>query len=472
MGKRANMFGRGEGLHGDKTTSGATCISSLPQAAHSGRGVLRRGDSTTPCPKCSKPGTIVEGDSRFTFQGIPVALDGMLVSCGCPPGTNRLVAPLGEWIGPGGPASSSSAEAANPASAVSSPSPASSFAGTRHATPVMSATPGTLEPGFYIVPRSMSGPQVLARLGNPYLSAGLHRLNPTFSQGFKAGELFILGDPDKGTACTREEAQLMGAAAQVREALAELSEAEADFMVKYQGEIAGLLEDASLSMGVGTAMLGRGLQQVDETLRAIEQLHQRSFAVHGHLNSPDFFAARQQLRKNLDAQLKSAFLNKYLNLGSYDTLRRDLGISTKSLVHHWSRAGGPGQIPGYATHLDQVAKAAKYLKYGGYVGIALGGGASLLKVKEACRAGETEECQKIRFTEAGSLTGGIGGSVAGAYLGGYTAYVVCGVVAAATGGVGGAVCGIVLVGGGSIAGGVSGGALGEKVGESIYEGQK
>ena len=133
---------------------------------------------------------------------------------------------------------------------------------------------------------------------------------------------------------------------------------------------------------------------------------------------------------------------------------------------------GRARYPGYATHLDQVAKTAKYLKYGGYVGIALGGGASLLKVKEACRAGETEECQKIRFTEAGSLTGGIGGSVAGAYLGGYTAYVVCGVVAAATGGVGGAVCGIVLVGGGSIAGGVSGGALGEKVGESIYEGQK
>ena len=469
MGKRANMFGRGEGLHGDKTTSGATCISSLPQAAHCGRGVLRRGDTTTPCPKCSKPGTIVEGDSRFTFQGIPVALDGMLVSCGCPPGTNRLVAPLGEWIGPAGPASSSSAEAANPASAVSSPSPASSFAGTRPATPVMSATPGTLEPGFYIVPRSMSGPQVLARLGNPYLSAGLHRLNPTFSQGFKAGELFILGDPDSGTACTREEAQLMDAAAQVREALAALSEDEADFMVRYQGEIAGLLAGASQSMGISAVMVGQGLRQVEGTLRALEELHQRSFRLHGHLNSPDFFAARRELYKTLDAQLKSAFLNKQLSLGSYDTLRRDLGISTKSVVHHWSRAGGAGQIPGYATHLDQVAKTAKYLKYGGYVGITLGGVSSVLNVQEACRAGETEECKRVRFTEAGSFSGALVGGAAGASAGKVVAGFVCGAAVAITGPVGVPICTIVLVGVGSLAVGVLGGKGGEIAADVIYQ---
>uniref|UniRef100_UPI003EB6AD3C hypothetical protein n=1 Tax=Pseudomonas vranovensis TaxID=321661 RepID=UPI003EB6AD3C len=228
--------------------------------------------------------------------------------------------------------------------------------------PVMTAAPGTLEPGFYIVPRSMSGPQVLAQLGNPHLPARLQRLTPTFAQGFKAGELFILGDPDNGTACTREEAQLMDAAAQVRDALAELSEEEANFMADYPGKIAGLLGSASLSMGVSTVMLGQGLRQVEGTLRALEELHQRSFSLHGHLNSRDFFAARRELYKTLDAQLKSAFLNKQLNLGSYEMLRRDLGISTKSVGHHWSRAGGAGQIPGYATHLEQVAKTAKYLK--------------------------------------------------------------------------------------------------------------
>ncbi len=333
----------------------------------------------------------------------------------------------------------------------------------------MSATPGTLEPGFYIVPRSMSGPQVLARLGNPYLSAGLHRLNPTFSQGFKAGELFILGDPDSGTACTREEAQLMDAAAQVREALAALSEDEADFMVRYQGEIAGLLAGASQSMGISAVMVGQGLRQVEGTLRALEELHQRSFRLHGHLNSPDFFAARRELYKTLDAQLKSAFLNKQLSLGSYDTLRRDLGISTKSVVHHWSRAGGAGQIPGYATHLDQVAKTAKYLKYGGYVGITLGGVSSVLNVQEACRAGETEECKRVRFTEAGSFSGALVGGAAGASAGKVVAGFVCGAAVAITGPVGVPICTIVLVGVGSLAVGVLGGKGGEIAADVIYQ---
>jgi hypothetical protein len=156
--------------------------------------------------------------------------------------------------------------------------------------------------------------------------------------------------------------------------------------------------------------------RVEGSLPALEQLHQRTFSTYGHLNSPEFFASRQQLYRQLDAQLKSAFLNKQLNLGSYDTLRRDLGISTKSLVHHWSRAGASGEIPGYATHLDQVAKTAKYLKYGGHVGVALGGGASLLKVQEVCRSGETEACKRIRFTEAGSFSGGLGGGAVGALI--------------------------------------------------------
>ncbi len=138
-------------------------------------------------------------------------------------------------------------------------------------------------------------------------------------------------------------------------------------------------------------------------MRAFEQLQQRMFSTYGHLKSPEFFASRQQLYRQLDAQLKSAFLNKQLNLGSYDSLRRDLGISTKSLVHHWSRAGAPGEIPGYATHLEQVSKTAKYLKYGGYVGIALGGGVSALTVQEVCRAEETGACKKIRFTSGRKL---------------------------------------------------------------------
>ena len=471
MARRMNMNGRGAGLHGDQTTTGATCLSS--QAAHTQNGVghLRLGDATTPCPQCGRAGVIAEGYPAWRVNGVPIAVDGAQINCGCPPGRNRLLAPLGGGETAGTRTSGGYSEPSPQARHASSSTTTSSLASSARPMPATSAAPGTLEPGFYVVPRSMSGQQVLIELGGEsrYLLARLHRLNPTFAEGFKAGELFVIGDPNNGTACTREEAQLMAAAAQVREALAPLNEEEANFMVRYQGEIAGLLSGASQSMGVGKDMLDQGVRQVQGSLRALEHLHQRMFSTYGHLNSPEFFASRQQLLRQLDAQLKSAFLNKQLNLGSYDTLRRDLGISTKSLVHHWSRAGVPGEIPGYATHLDQVAKTAKYLKYGGYVGIALGGGASVLKVQEVCRAGETEACRKIRFTEVGGFSGGLGGGAAGASLGGYAAYLFCGAVGIATGGIGGAVCGIVLVGGGSLAGGLGGGVGGEWLGELLYE---
>ncbi|MGF6592018.1 hypothetical protein [Pseudomonas sp. 2835] len=337
--------------------------------------------------------------------------------------------------------------------------------------PAITATSSTLQPGFYIVPQSMTGTQVLALLTaqqGPQLIARLQRLNPTFATGFKAGEIFVIGDPDITSACTREEAELMTAAAQVRESLAALSVEEANFMMRHQAEIAGLSAGASQAMGVGKDMLEKGLRQVEATLRSIEQLHQREFSRNGRLNSPDFFNARQRLYLQLDAQLKSAFLNKQLNLGSYDSLRKDLGISTRSLVHHWNRAGGAGQIPGYATHLEQVAKTAKYLKYGGYVGIGLGGTASWLTVRDACRVGETESCKRIRYTQTGSLTGGLLGGIYGARAGSLAAFLTCGTVAAVTAGVGGAVCGIVLVGGGSLAGAAGVGMGGEWVGDVIF----
>lgn len=110
MAYRANIHGRGRGVDGDKTTTGAVCIGSLPQMTTAGRSVLRLGDVTTPCPKCGKVGKIAEGDMRFRGHGLPVAVDGVLIVCGCPPGSNRLIAPLGEWLGAGEPPSARSAQ--------------------------------------------------------------------------------------------------------------------------------------------------------------------------------------------------------------------------------------------------------------------------------------------------------------------------------------------------------------------------
>ncbi|WP_254621321.1 hypothetical protein [Stutzerimonas stutzeri] len=339
--------------------------------------------------------------------------------------------------------------------------------------PDMLKLPEPLPPGFYLVPRSMSGEQVLARLfadqPHSHLINRIRALNPTFPQGFKAGEMVVLGNLLNPTACLREEAELMAAATKVRTALKPLSESEADFMAEHQAEIALMVDGASQSLGIGKDLLKTGLKQITGTLHNLEYLHQREFATHGHLHSPQFFASRQQLYRQLDAQLKATFLGKQLGLGNYSTLRRDLGISTRGLLHHWSQGGGPGQIPGYATHMDEIAKAAKYLKYGGHIGIALGGTASMLKVQEVCRAGKTQACQKIRFTETGGFAGGIGGGSAGVWIGTGVAPYICTAIGLGSGGIGGIVCGMVVVGSASVAGGAIGDGTGEKAAERLYE---
>nr|WP_256678557.1 hypothetical protein [Pseudomonas sp. CM25] len=167
--------------------------------------------------------------------------------------------------------------------------------------------------------------------------------------------------------------------------------------------------------------------------------------------------------------MKVAFLNKQLNLGSYERLKKSLNISTKSLVHHWSKAGGPGQIPGYATHLDKVARLSKYLQYGGYAAIGLGGASSYLKVQEVCRAGETEDCKKVRLTETGGFATGTAGAIVATLGANLVSGTICAAVTMGSAGLAAPVCGIVLVGASGMAGGVLGGKLGESVGEFIYE---
>ncbi|WP_338744420.1 PAAR domain-containing protein [Pseudomonas putida] len=461
---RVNLEGKGQAVDGDVTTTGAVCIATGAGYLDEGRMVLREGDHTTPCPLCGQVGTVAEGVDHFISDGQRVAMDGALVACGCSPGSNRVVAPLYEAP----PSMYSIAGATN--THFNQPS-ATAYPG-RFSRPVISALPDSLEPGFYVVPRRMSFPQVLLQLAEHDATlpiSRLQRLNPTFEQGFKAGEIFVIGDPDNANACTREEGELMAAAQHARRALEVLDYAEADFMMQHQAEIAGLLSNASLSMGVGKDMLDQGLKQVSHTLTSIEQLHQREFMRQGHLNSPGFFAERRRLLQQLDGQLKTAFLNKQLNLGNYERLRRSLNISTKSLVHHWSKAGGPGQIPGYATHLDKVAGLSKYLQYGGHAAIGLGGASSYLKVQEVCQAGETEACKRIRLTESGSFSGAFVGGVVGSSLASVAAWTLCGVFAVGSGGVGVPVCGIALVGSGSLAGGILGEYFGESAGEFIYE---
>lgn len=463
MSMRMNIFGRGQGLDGDETTTGAICIAGQARGRVHGSEWLLKGDKTTPCPLCGQEGTLIEGESRWQQDGIPTALDGALVQCGCPLGSNRLIAR--------GHSAPAPRRAPVPEAVHEAPPQAQASNQVRNSYQLGAFQPSTaaqgMEPGFYIVPRCMTYQEVLAELGAPQAnlpSSILERLNPTYERGFKAGEIFVIGDGLRRPMCTREELTAMSAAKQAREALAELTPEEAEFMMRHQAEIAGLLSDVSLTMGVSEAMIGKSLDELNDILRKIEDLHKDQFIKHGHLRHPEFFAERQKLFKQLSTNLKATLLNKRLNLGNYESLRRDLGISSRSLVHHWSKAGGATHIPGYSTHLDKLAKMAKYLKNGGRIGIAIGGGGSALKISEVCKEGNTNACKKVSVTEAGNFSGGLAGGWLAEKFAGKISAKVCwrvGPYAVA--------CGIVITGGGALAGSIGGMEAGEEFGELVFE---
>lgn len=323
------------------------------------------------------------------------------------------------------------------------------------------------EPGFHIVEQGMSRSALESTLfpqPDPAVLEKFRSLNPQLSQYAKPGQLIVLSDP-RNTQCTREEALLMEAAQKVDAAFEPLSDAEAEFVSRHYEEIGSFLSQGSTGLGIGSAMFATHLGNLKDTLLELESLHKRTFEMHGKLQGADFFAERKKLIGRLNSSL-GPLVRKGVGISEHPKLKRALGISSRSLVHHWSKAGTAGGISGYATHIDKVSKAGKVMKVGGWVGIALGASASGFKVKETCRFGTEEACRKIRFSEAGKLSGAVGGSMAGGALGS----LVCVGIGLVTAGAGVVGCSLVLVGIGTLGGGVSGEVAGEKIGEIIYEG--
>jgi uncharacterized Zn-binding protein involved in type VI secretion len=437
------MFGFARAREGDRVSCGEDgetyqIIGGVPNMVSNGRRVAGTLDSVSSCPCRAK---LIASNMKASYQ-----------SSNGPAPTQRAAAPV----------------------ATSQPA-AQQLAETTPANPVF--TPAFKsrwgeEPGFYIVPQSMSREALMAELFDTFTPAASYRflsLNPRW-ETVKAGTLVVLSDP-ANLQCTREERLLIEAADIANSALESLSPEEANFMMRHREEIATFLGYGSTAVGVGQVMFAQHLNGTKKLLEQIDELHRHSFQKYGHLRSPEFFAERKRLLAQLDAHL-NGFLRKGIGLGDQPKLKKALGISSRSLVHHWSQAGVVDHIPGHATQISALTRASKIISAGGWIGTAVGGGASYLKVQEVCSAGNAAACERVKFTEGGSFLGVVGLGALGASgatlaLGG-----VCIGIGVATAAVGGVACGLVVSGGGAFAGSWMGEKTGAFIGELIYEGVK
>ena len=459
---------------------------------------IGQGDKTT----CG--GQVLDGDARINFYGLFHAREGDRVSCGKNGGTYRIVGgishmeshgrlmagtldsfcdcPCRAKLIPSVFTASYRNEGTAPQAARASAQPASSTAASQPVPPRQSGfTPSSppapsafnrvepQEPGFYVVPTTMTRQALEATLfpaPDPAVMSKFRALNPGFNE-LKAGSLIVLSDPHN-TTCTYQEAQLMQAAQQVKIALDPLTPDEAEFLLRHGAEIASFTGQTSTWLGVSAVMMEKHLGNLRDTLQAMERLHQDTYRQHGHLKSTQFRDQRQHLLKQLDAHLlNSTHLRGQTSLGDHPKLKKALGISTKSLVHHWNKAGAPSQIPGYATHVEATSRAAKYMNTGGYIAIGISGVSSLLAIQQVCSGDSGDACERVRFTEGGKF---VGSTVVG-FIGGEVARHASGPICMALGatGVGGVVCVAAIIGAGAFVGTKVGERGGGILGEKLYE---
>ncbi|MDI3391686.1 PAAR domain-containing protein [Pseudomonas sp. V98_8] len=457
---------------GDKTTCGGQVLEADTRVMMFGIAHAREGDRVS-CGKNDETYTIVGGVSYINSHGRIVA--GSLDSFSTCPCRARLIPSVftATYESRSSAAPQTTRAAAQPNTPLASnPAPRSAGFAPASSTPkpVPLGSAAAQEPGFYIVPKSTTREELeasLFTLRDPAVMGKFKLLNPNL-RDVKAGSMIVLSDPNNYQ-CTREEALLMDVAAKTNQIIETLSPEEADFMVQHRDVIQTFLTYGSNATGIGASVFKNNLDNVGNALRDIEALQKNTLQRDGHLRSPAFFVERQRLLAQLNSHM-TTLTRKGIGFPDHINLKKMLGISSQSMVHHWTNASPGGQIPGHASHLQGVAKASKYVKYGGWVGTAVGGGASAMKVQDVCTAGNTEACERVKFTEAGSFTGGVvGGAIAGAALSTSAVGGLCVGLGIPSGGVGLLVCSIVVVGVGSFSSSAIGGAVGEVMGERIFE---
>jgi len=150
-------------------------------------------------------------------------------------------------------------------------------------------------------------------------------------------------------------------------------------------------------------------------------------------------------------------------------LKKNLGLSTKSLVHQWKKMGGSASsIPNFVSNYEQVSRMANNLKRLGYLGIALDGVQSVANVQQACSVSpESNHCSRTKYRETGRFGGSVVGGIA---TGGTTAYLTCNLVfGLPSGGTSLLWCSIVAGAAGGYVGSKYGSMGGSEVGNVVYE---
>ncbi|MGF1696335.1 DUF4150 domain-containing protein [Vibrio lamellibrachiae] len=224
------------------------------------------------------------------------------------------------------------------------------------------------------------------------------------------------------------------------------------------------------SIGVGAAASGtiHHLTNINNILKEINDLyvsHVSKRQTVGYVNHNAFFQKRTLLLKKLDGSF-SALSKKSIKIPAYKQVKRNLKLSTKSVIHNADQIIAKGFVPNLGKRMANVALGITTSRQVGYVGITLGAASGMKNIYEACNIDGSGNCGKTTTREIAGFGFGIFGGSKGAVAGVALAVGVVGAAASAPVIAIATITGVVV--GGAIGGTV--GATGGKVfGDIVHE---
>ncbi|CAK3354576.1 SSU ribosomal protein S2p (SAe) [Vibrio crassostreae] len=231
---------------------------------------------------------------------------------------------------------------------------------------------------------------------------------------------------------------------------------------------------AQVSTGVGAtaAIVEQNLKNIQNVVLEINDLYASQVAMAsrtGGMNYGSFIAERATLFQKLDGSF--AMLSKRsVQIPAYRQVKRNLKLSTKSVIHHADEILKSGFVPNLGKRTANIAKGISAARGLGYIGLGIGVASGVDSIYEACKVDGSGECGKTTTREVFGFIGGwLGGAKGGSIGAGFavgSVLLVVGVTASAPilalAAIGGAVVG------GSV-GGIAGSSVGKSAGDLIYE---
>jgi len=276
----------------------------------------------------------------------------------------------------------------------------------------------------------------------------------------RPGQILIVADPANQNQVYQLNHIIM-AKQKVNAALATTDDNVAAFLNKHYQHIAALTSWGEKVVGTAGEAGERYFHQIESILVKIEQTYQNQFRTQGTLIGQQFYTERNALFAQLKPLLNSLG-RMSLNIDRYESIKRALGLSTRAIIHEWSTVG-VGTIPGYASYIIRSAKAASFMKAGGWVALGFSFMNTSNDVYHACTTGRESECAKVAVKQYSMFGGGVvGASLGGSFAVAQTA-AICGAIGIASFGAGALVCGIAV----GFASTTAGAWLGTKTAEGL-----